>query len=347
MSRMNKNRVDKIQNKLTVDSQPNGFLKIRANLTRVGIFVYKYSDGTTVREFRSPEEVFREDSISTLDQSTLSLYHPPVFIDTDNYKEYSVGNVSKISQDSNFISGDLMVARKDAITAIEEGVREISCGYSCDVTPQKGTYNGMEYDAIQTNIKYNHVAIVPKGRAGSDVRMHLDADHVVGEYMTLEEQLSEATAKYDAAKADASELSKELISLKEELATLKTLNEATQQKADSLSALEENFNQRVTERVSLETVAKNILKSDSDLRSKTERDIKEMVIESVYGDAIKLDGRDSVAIDALFEASVLRQPTTAATKVDTVEVQPLETTITKSKKVDIAAIIAAKTKEIN
>ena len=349
MSLMNKNiRIDKISNTLKIDRQPNGYLKIKANLTRTGIFVYKTADGKTLREFRSAEEVFKANSLDSLNQVPLSLYHPPVFIDSKNYNTYSVGSVSNIHQDSKFIKGEVLVAGENAIEAIEDGIREISCGYTCDVVHKPGIYNGQHYDAIQQNIIYNHVAIVPRGRAGREVSLHLDSEnssnYLIGESMNLEKQLSEAVAKCDAANADAHSLKEELKTLKKELAASTEAQENMKLKLDSLVELEENFNKRVTARVSLETTVQGILKADTDLRSHSEIDLKKMVISAVYGDAISLENRDDAAINVLFEASVSKRNDTEEEKelkVDSSEVTPLENQKPQTKKVDIAAGIAA------
>ncbi|MXV35749.1 MULTISPECIES: DUF2213 domain-containing protein [unclassified Saccharibacter] len=50
--------------------------------------------------------------------------------------------------------------------------RELSCGYDYDADMTPGTYKGEPYDGRMTNIRGNHVALVPNGRAGSDVIVH-------------------------------------------------------------------------------------------------------------------------------------------------------------------------------
>jgi hypothetical protein len=60
-------------------------------------------------------------------------------------------------------------------------MREVSCGYTADLVEEPGVYQGQAYDFIQRNIKYNHIAIVDKGRAGPDVRIRLDSEDAVME----------------------------------------------------------------------------------------------------------------------------------------------------------------------
>lgn len=44
-------------------------------------------------------------------------------------------------------------------------------GYFCDYELTPGTFNGIHYDAVQRNIRGNHIALVEEGRMGSDVRV--------------------------------------------------------------------------------------------------------------------------------------------------------------------------------
>ena len=54
---------------------------------------------------------------------------------------------------------------------INNGKKELSAGYFCDFMPESGTWNGRHYDYVQRNIDGNHIALVEKGRNGSDVRV--------------------------------------------------------------------------------------------------------------------------------------------------------------------------------
>ena len=78
---------------------------------------------------------------------------------------YIFGEV-KVSQDRTTIDAELMWTDAVAISLIQSGKSELSVGYSTDLQPEQGIYNGVSYEFIQTNIKSNHCAIVYKGRAG-------------------------------------------------------------------------------------------------------------------------------------------------------------------------------------
>src|SRR5690606_37114050 len=99
--------------------------------------------------------------------------HPDEPVTADNWKQFAVGQTAdEIARDGQFIRVPLMVADAAAIKAIEDGKRELSAGYTCDLAFEAGqTASGEAYDAIQKNIRANHVAIVQRGRAGSEVRI--------------------------------------------------------------------------------------------------------------------------------------------------------------------------------
>lgn len=161
-----------------------GFLRVPAYVTRTGVFTYKTGEGKTIREYRPASEVFSKESMDSLAGAPVTLKHPPQMLSPKNVKKYQVGYaIEKAKQDGDKISIALVVADEDAINAIEEsGLREVSCGYYADSVPESGVFDGQAYDFIQKNIRYNHIAIVEKGRAGSDVRIRLDAGDAVMDF---------------------------------------------------------------------------------------------------------------------------------------------------------------------
>jgi hypothetical protein len=158
-----------------------GGIIVPANITRAGVFTYDYADGRRTRELRHPDDVFCADAMASLAQATLTVGHPSK-VTPDNYRQVSVGHVDGAPRrDGDFVAADLRVMDGPTIGRITKAdgpdkLVELSCGYTCDVIPEKGTYNGEPYDARQTNHVYNHVGLGPKGwgRAGNDVRIRLD-----------------------------------------------------------------------------------------------------------------------------------------------------------------------------
>src|SRR5690606_35603689 len=94
-------------------------------------------------------------------------------VTADNWKTLAVGEASTdVMRDGERLKIPLIVKDTNAIAAIQAGKRELSVGYACDLAFEPGiTPDGLAYDAVQRNIRANHVAIVQRGRAGSDFRI--------------------------------------------------------------------------------------------------------------------------------------------------------------------------------
>ena len=161
---------------------PEGFLFVEGTATRCGVFEYRQPDGTVIRELRDDADVLNPESLATLGRKPTTLLHPEVdgkrvLVDTKNWGTFATGAVGeKITAAGGYVEVTLTVNRADALAAIRDGMHELSCGYECDIDRTPGVHPIYgAYDQRQTNIEYNHVAVVPKGRAGDEARMHFDA----------------------------------------------------------------------------------------------------------------------------------------------------------------------------
>ena len=181
---MSKIRYDSAKVKARFDE--NGFLVDTPIVARVGVQTYYLPDGTERREFRPASEVFKPDSLASYQGKPITLGH--VFVNSENAKEVVVGAVSgsAIREDSNVIV-PLTVYDKESIEKAKNGIAgELSVGYSTVDVESKGwgsnetgeykldgEYQSQDeipsdwvrFDALQTEIKVNHVALVYKGRA--------------------------------------------------------------------------------------------------------------------------------------------------------------------------------------
>jgi len=155
----------------------NGWLRLDGRLTRTGVFTYRLPDGSMRRELRLADEVFRDDTLQSFALVPVTDEHPPAFLDASNTKEFARGAVAgALRRDGNFVAGEMLVTDAELIAKLEGGkAREISCGYTCDLEESAGEFDGERYDAIQRNIRGNHVAIVERGRAGPEARVRMDA----------------------------------------------------------------------------------------------------------------------------------------------------------------------------
>lgn len=162
-----------------------GFLSVPAFVTRVGVLTYKRADGTVVRELRHPDHVFHADSLESLRDAPVTIGHPGgglTWVDPQNANEHEVGVAQSGEPEGTFVRSRLSVRRADAIRRIDaKELVEVSCGYEADIDPTPGVYEGQAYDQVQTNITYNHVALLPAGggRAGRDVRLRVDSSDAV------------------------------------------------------------------------------------------------------------------------------------------------------------------------
>lgn len=160
----------------------DGYLIAEAFVARAGIQLYRGAevglvDRDVVRVWRPEAEVTAADSVRTYTHAPITMGHPEVMVDSSNWKDLAKGEVSTEAEwKDGKLRLPLIVKDADAIAAIEAGTRELSAGYTCDLDFTAGTTPaGEAYDAVQRAIRINHLAIVPRGRAGSECRIG-DAD---------------------------------------------------------------------------------------------------------------------------------------------------------------------------
>ena len=143
-------------------------------LTRTGIFPYHLEDGTIRRELRRPEDVFDPDSLASYEGKPVIITHDARSVDTDNVRREEVGCIlTPGQQDGETVRAKIVLHDPTAVKA--SGLRELSLGYYQDLIMQPGEWEGQPYDAIQTNIRVNHLALVAVARAGEDARLNMDS----------------------------------------------------------------------------------------------------------------------------------------------------------------------------
>ncbi|MEG2172366.1 MAG: DUF2213 domain-containing protein [Desulfovibrionaceae bacterium] len=86
-------------------------------------------------------------------------------------KEFRVGSLgTNAVYAAPYLDNSLVITDAEAIRAIEQGTSmELSAAYMYDADFTAGSFEGQPYDFVMRNIRGNHVAIVPEGRAGADV----------------------------------------------------------------------------------------------------------------------------------------------------------------------------------
>lgn len=247
---------------LSVKKQPDGSYKGFANLTRVGVFKYLTADGSIRRDLRHPDHVFNTDSMESLKLLPIVVDHPATGdVSPENYAVLSVGSTGDSVQIvDRYLGNSLAIKGASGIQAVDAGKRELSLGYDTDRVFTPGTYDGEEYDCIQTNIRYNHLAIVNRGRAGRKARLNITND---------------ASFEFDEEDAELLKRSSKMVKV-----TLDNLEyEAAPEVANALKKLQERVGDSEAKVLELEKVAaesKRVLDSEKAAADVAKAQIEEL-----------------------------------------------------------------------
>lgn len=194
-----------------------GYLVDHPILTSCGIFEYTNPDGSVRRELRLPEYVFDEESLKTYKGKPIIITHDAGVVDKNNVDREQVGTIlSEGTRDGEDVRAEIIIHDTDAMK--KSGLKELSLGYNLVLLEEPGVWNGEHYDAIQTQIVINHLAIVASARAGEQARLNIDSSEknllrggkkmkikntrrIDGESLTPEE-LEQAIKEYKAKRAE-------------------------------------------------------------------------------------------------------------------------------------------------
>lgn len=312
----------------------DGYLVVDARVARTGIQRYLGSevgrpDLPFVDVLRPESEVFTTDAMASFAHRPVTDDHPTVAVTSDNWKQLSVGQTDgDIKRDGDFLRVPLMVADGATIQKVQGGKRELSAGYTCDLQWEAGTTpDGLKYDAIQTNIRANHVAIVARGRAGKDVRIgdsagkwgtapittaH-DKETSMSTRIIMVDGLSVETT--DAGAQAIDKLQKDVARLIADSAKKDDENAKAMAKKDAdMSALQAKLDDAqakvldqaaidklVADRVALEATAAKIAKDVKPL-GLSDAALKQAVVKAKLGDKLPADRlADQAYIDARFD----------------------------------------------
>ena len=169
------------QDKKEIDH--NDFWYIKDNpLSKVGVFPYL---GRTISADLEPDKIYQvlrpEEELSN--EETLNSFKLVPIVDDHTMlgtkpgmqpaEEKGVHGVigDDVYYKDGIIYGDLKIFSESLKEEIENGKKELSMGYFCDYELRDGEFEGQPYQAIQKNLRINHVALVDEGRMGADVRV--------------------------------------------------------------------------------------------------------------------------------------------------------------------------------
>lgn len=160
----------------------NGFWFIEHNpITKTGVYDYlgkqispECEPNKIYKVFRPKEELFKKETLDSLRLIPIVNDHTMIgqgfTAPEDKGIDGTLGD--NVSHDTDTIYNDLKIVSNKMKDDIRNGKKELSLGYFCRYDKQPGTYKGQRYDYIQRDIKANHLALVDKGRMGSDVRVY-------------------------------------------------------------------------------------------------------------------------------------------------------------------------------
>lgn len=192
----------------------NGFVTIEGNpISKEGVYDYLGSeipgyDGNPsdiVKVYRPASELAKPETIET--------FKLLPFIDEHNWlgaKGIDPGSIpftgitgEGVYFEAPYLRSNLKVFSEEMKADIIAGKVELSPGYLYDVYLEPGVFEGQPYRYVQRNLRGNHLALILKGRTGSDVAV-MDSDTTSNQgktKMTLEELLAAIAKLDDVAKA--------------------------------------------------------------------------------------------------------------------------------------------------
>jgi len=161
-----------------IEETPEGFLLCRdVPIARAGRLAYKAgelktNDGQPISDVpmiveRDAAELQKSDTVASAYGKSITAIHPKEFITPETWKRETSGTVLNVrpgtGEDADKLMADLLVQDADAIEKVRsKKLRQVSCGYNAKyIQDEAGNWK-------QTDIKINHVALVPQGRCGAE-----------------------------------------------------------------------------------------------------------------------------------------------------------------------------------
>lgn len=156
----------------------NGYLLVRDNpITKVGVFPYLgreigapdadriYMVYRPQEELETPETIASANLVPWIDEHE--------FLGKDGTPPEKKGVQGTTGESARFdypyIRNSIRAYSGFMQNLIDRGKVELSPSYRCRYEFSEGVFDGQQYDAIQRDIRFNHLASVKEGRTGPDV----------------------------------------------------------------------------------------------------------------------------------------------------------------------------------
>lgn len=189
-----------------IDKTPEGYLICRdVPINRTGTQTYLAHelglDGDPdkpVTVYRLEEDVFDPAALASFEGKDVTRGHPPEMLTAENHASYSMGHLENVRRVGDNTVADLIIKDSTLASDVENRtLREVSCGYHCNFEPYQDGYK-------QTRIRGNHLAVVPRGRAGVTVSIKDAANQAEKGINTMKEFWKSILTAFGMAAKDAS-----------------------------------------------------------------------------------------------------------------------------------------------
>ena len=168
------------------------------------------ADGDIINVYRPASAL--KSCIKQFANLPLTLTHPQSQkVDPGNAKEVTVGSLGSNPKyeerdGKGYVVCDIIVYDEDTISKIEDGeYEELSAGYETAFQRQRGMEDGQQYEAIQFLLIPNHVALVEKGRCGSECKVCDNAPSSASKNNNKKETEMKKVVRYLLQMADGDE----------------------------------------------------------------------------------------------------------------------------------------------
>ncbi len=309
---------DRLQSDFTNrEMTKEGYMLVRdSKIACVGVLTYDQAElgdiegmpsnrrGTKIRVQRNASDLLSEKTLNTFKSKPITVLHPSQGVTASTVMGEMKGMLKdNISQDGKYMMGDLLIMDTDTIKLVEDGTKELSLGYTVDITWDPTD----DYDAVMSNYEGNHIAIVPRGRCGSEVKIS-DSNKNKGTNM---KKVKIGDVEYDASPelafafdkyvADAEAVKKEddekneseLKEKDDKIADTEAEKDKLEAKVDGMEKDKEEDDKKkigdadisalVSARVELESKAKSIIGDTADFKDKSNKEVMALAVTARNG----------------------------------------------------------------
>lgn len=161
-----------------LEEDENGYVLVEKRpISKVGVFEYLGSSigaedpDRIYKVYRPAEELSSQDTIDSFKLVPWIDDHEMLGTDATPAEQKGIQGTTgeDIYFENDTLFGNLKVYSDSLKNRIKKGKKQLSLGYKCKYKFESGVFDGEKYDAIQTELRGNHIATVEKGRMGKEV----------------------------------------------------------------------------------------------------------------------------------------------------------------------------------